>query len=232
MVDATVTFTAMKSFKRILGAGLVSSVGLVSAWAGDSPLVPPQETVAGRTQLQWSKAWWQWAASFELADSPVTDRTGARCGAGQSGDVWFLAGTYGSQRTIRRCTVPAGTYLFFPLINYIALQQTASPTACHRAQMQVDALTNAPRMLLLDMNGQRFEGLEAHRQRTEQCFDAAPNPPHQEDAMAGSMSQRLPLAGNGYYVMLRPLPRGTYTLNFGGQLSSSSQAVTYTLDVR
>ena len=50
--------------------------------------------------------------------------------------------------------------------------------------------------------------------------------------MAGSMSQRLPLAGNGYYVMLRPLPRGTYTLNFGGQLSSLSQAVTYTLDVR
>lgn len=34
-----------------------------------------------------------------------------------------------------------------------------------------------------------------------------------------------------YYVMLRPLSRGTHTLNFGGILPGMSQAVTYTLHV-
>ena len=225
----------MTSSRRLCltGACLVAAAGLPpAALAGDSPLVPAQEAVAGRSQLDWSIAWWRWAASFELADSPVADRTGARCGAGQSGAVWFLAGTYGSHRTTRRCTVPANTLLFFPLVNYSALAHAPSAAACRHAQRQADALTDAPRMLLLDLNGQRFEGLAAHRQRTVHCFDAAPRPAPQEDAMVGAAPERLPLASNGYYVMLRPLPPGTYTLNFGGQLPSLSQAVTYTLEVR
>ena len=40
-----------------------------------------------------------------------------------------------------------------------------------------------------------------------------------------------PSAANGYYVMLRPLPPGRHTLNFGGVLPSMLQAVTYTLIV-
>jgi len=40
-----------------------------------------------------------------------------------------------------------------------------------------------------------------------------------------------PSAKNGYYVMLRPLARGTHTVNFGGILPESTQAITYTLIV-
>jgi hypothetical protein len=40
-----------------------------------------------------------------------------------------------------------------------------------------------------------------------------------------------PSAANGYYVMLKPLSRGTHTLNFGGILGDMSQAITYTLHV-
>ncbi|HUQ51517.1 MAG TPA: hypothetical protein VM692_04800 [Gammaproteobacteria bacterium] len=39
------------------------------------------------------------------------------------------------------------------------------------------------------------------------------------------------MAANGYYVMLRPLPPGKHTINFGGALPTNVQLVTYTLIV-
>ncbi len=50
--------------------------------------------------------------------NPVEDNTGKFCGLGQSGPVWFLAGTFGG--TVERtCTIPAGKALFYPLVNSI-----------------------------------------------------------------------------------------------------------------
>src|SRR5690348_4878465 len=103
---------------RAIALLLVLGLGAGVAPAADY-LLPAAEKVAGKSQEAWSKAWWQWAGSFEQHDSPVADRSGASCGRKQSGQVWFLAGTYGSARTLRRCTVPAGKYLFFPLVNNI-----------------------------------------------------------------------------------------------------------------
>ncbi len=68
-------------------------------------LLPPSELVAGASQEEWSKRWWRWAMSFDPADSPVADRTGALCANGQAGPVWFLAGTYGTRRTERTCRI-------------------------------------------------------------------------------------------------------------------------------
>jgi len=45
------------------------------------------------------------------------------------------------------------------------------------------------------------------------------------------MARAFPAASNGYYVMLKPLPRGRHTVNFGGALPNMSQAVSYTLIV-
>lgn len=64
-------------------------------------------------------------------------------------------------------------------------------------------------------------GLELLRQATRECFDLA--------ARAGGGVS--PSAGNGFYIMLRPLRRGTHKLEFGAILPSMSQAVMYTLKV-
>src|SRR6185436_15739419 len=85
----------------------------------DAVVVPANAPVFGKTQAEWSQAWWQWAGSFDHAESPVADRTGENCHLKQEGPVWFLAGTYGTRRTVRTCTVPQGKHLFFPLINYV-----------------------------------------------------------------------------------------------------------------
>jgi hypothetical protein len=87
-----------------------------AARAGEDLTVAPNEPAAGLSQAEWSRNWWQWAGSFDQDQSPIADRTGALCNAKQDGPVWFLAGTYGTRRTVRTCKVPSGKYLFFPRV--------------------------------------------------------------------------------------------------------------------
>ena len=207
---------------------LVCGLSVASAsLAGEEIVVAPGEPVAGVSQRDWSRAWWQWAGSFDFRDSPVADRTGADCQRKQKGPVWFLAGTYGTARTIRTCTIPRGKYIFFPLINYVIMPRTRAgscETCCPRYTQTAKAITDQPSNLILDLDGHRIRGLEAYRQATVDCFDMG--------ALAEPTYRVYPSAANGYYVMLRPLSPGKHVLNFGGMLPDMSQAVTYTLFVR
>jgi hypothetical protein len=191
--------------------------------AQEAALLAPAEQIGGKTQLELSVQWWQWAASFDQNDSPVADRTGAQCANGQSGDVWFLAGTYGTKRTIRTCRVPFGKTLFFPLINYVVMPSEGGPTNCASVTRDANRITSNPTLLVLDLNGQKFTNLQAHRLATRRCFDVG--------ALTKEKQRIFPSAGNGYYAAIRPLPKGTHTLEFGGVLPSMIQAVSYTLIV-
>ena len=180
--------------------------------------IAPAKAIAGASQEEWSKRWWRWALSFDDDDSPLADADGQLCAQGQSGPVWFLAGTYGTARAIRSCRVPAGKTLFFPLINHVTFEPEDQDEPCASLKRRAAALTPAPMALVLEVNGRRFTGLAAHRQATRRCFHISED----DDTLA---------AGNGFYVALGPLKKGRYTLNFGGILPELSQAVTYTLDV-
>lgn len=190
--------------------------------AQGSYLLSPDALVANRSQEDWSRVWWQWAASFEQAESPVADETGERCGAHQSGDVWFLAGTYGTKRTIRTCRVPRDTHLFFPLINYVVMPNRA-PVSCEAVTNTAARMTDAASNLVLKIDGERHGDLSRHRQATRECFDIG--------VLVTPPVRMYPAAANGYYAMLRPLPPGTHVIDFGGILPSMAQAVTYTLIV-
>lgn len=194
----------------------------VNAQAASDLPVPPTQAVAGQSQADWSQAWWQWAASFDRSDSPITDPTGEQCGARQSGPVWFLAGTYGTHRVVRHCTVPRGVHLFFPLINYVVTRPLEHEVSCKSVTHQAERLTRDVSGLVLDINGKRIEHLTSYRQATR-CFNIADR--------AIPKQFVFPSAANGYYVMLKPLKPGTHVLNFGGALPSMLQAVTYTIVV-
>lgn len=186
-------------------------------FAQDVRLVAPNETLAAISQSEWSERWWQWAFSFERVRSPVADQTGAMCASRQSGDVWFLAGTYGTKRVERTCTIPHGKTLFFPLVNYLAFRGNDSAESCVSLASRASALTNEPSALILDVNGKRFDNLKAHRVPSR-CFSVVPG-------------QKTDAVSDGYFVAIHPLPRGTHVLNFGGVLPTLMQAVTYTLTV-
>lgn len=189
-----------------------------SAVAQPDMLVPARESVAGVAQVDWTIRWWQWAFSFERARSPIADRTGELCGSRQSGPVWFLAGTYGTSRTERTCTVPPGKHLLFPLINYVTFRGEDTQESCMSMAVRADALTSQPSMLILEIDGKRYYELAPHRMATR-CFSLVPGQP--ADAVS-----------NGYWVAIRPLPKGKHVLNFGGVLPGMVQAVTYQLTVQ
>jgi hypothetical protein len=210
-----------QSLSRLVFA--VFALSCFSAGAAEPLLVPAEESVGGMSQSEWSKLWWQWAGSFQRSESPIADRTGDLCASKQSGDVWFLAGTYGTKRTVRTCRVPAGKYLFFPLINYIVARNSDGSASCTAVMDSAARRTEEVSSLVLDIDGVTYPDLVKHRQATTECFDFG--------AKAVPQTRIFPSAANGYYVMLKPLSPGEHTLNFGGVLPSMLQAVTYTLIV-
>lgn len=188
-------------------------------------LLPANKSIAGHSQAEWTQRWWQWASSFDNEDSPVADRTGERCHLRQSGPVWFLAGTYGTQRTIRSCTVPAGKYLFFPLVNYVVYPRGGvQATTCESVTQNAKVVTDDVASLFIDIDGARGSSLETHRLASPGCFDLW--------ARVAGGAKLYPAAANGYYVMLSPLKAGQYELNFGGALPGIVQGVSYTLTVK
>jgi hypothetical protein len=211
--------SGIRVMNRLMRAATLLLIG-ASALAQESYLLPPDARVSGRSQEEWSAVWWQWAATFARYESPVADETGERCAAHQYGDVWFLAGTYGTNRTIRTCTVPRGKHLFFPLINYVVMPSRA-PVSCKGLTETAARMTDDVGSLVLRVDGERYGDLERHRQVTRDCFDfgALNTPP----------VRMFPTAGNGYYAMLRPLPPGRHVVEFGGILPTMVQAITYTL---
>ena len=237
----TASRLARRSGWRAIGRALGSAACLaacmgagVAAAAADAPQPGDACAHAGsqaqrevdeiwRDQGEWSRRWWEWALSFSNDISPVADRTGAQCGNRQAGDVFFLAGTYGTARTVRTCRVPADKYLFFPLINYVVKQAPGWNPSCADVTALAGRMTDGVAMLVLEGDGVRYAGLERHRQLSPECFNAYARYP--------GGARAFPAASNGYYVMLKPLARGRHTINFGGALPDMSQAVSYTLIV-
>jgi hypothetical protein len=81
-----------------------------------SSIVPLNRSVDHRSYAEWTAAWWQWASSYAPDVNPVLDPNGQFAGQGQSGPVWFLAGTFGTT-AVRDITIPSDKYLLLPLAN-------------------------------------------------------------------------------------------------------------------
>ncbi|MFJ6719537.1 MULTISPECIES: hypothetical protein [unclassified Streptomyces] len=88
--------------------------------------------------------WWKWAMSAPREHSPVFDTTGREAGWRQPDDLWFLAGSHGG-RVVRRCAVPAGRPVFFPVLNTqrAAVPFVTGPWALDVARASA-ALNSAP----------------------------------------------------------------------------------------
>ena len=109
----------MNAVKSIGALAVILAMAANLALAGNTnpKVLPPNSAPYGKTYGEWGAAWWQWAVSFPYEVNPVyNDPTGAFAGLGQSGPVWFLAGT-SDATAVRTCAVPPGKALFFPIIN-------------------------------------------------------------------------------------------------------------------
>jgi len=195
----------------LAGCGGLDNGGKTIIATPTAGVFPPNSSPYGKTYAEWTAAWWQWALLPPASANPVTDPTGALAGVGQSGPVWFLAGTFGGTAE-RTCTIPAGKGLFFPIIDAICWLTLPSDTEPMARAVNAD-LINHVTDLELAVDGVPVRGLENLRFASPEfpiTFDAAdpvwPTPPGP-----------FPAFSDGYFVMLEPLPRGTHTIYFRGK---------------
>ncbi|MFD8390845.1 signal protein [Streptomyces sp. NPDC059680] len=153
--------------------------------------------------------WWTWAASSVSDSNPVSDQDGHLCAQGQTGGVWFLAGTFG--RTVTRsCTVPAAVPVAFPLVNLIG--EAADCTAF---------MASAQGSSILDGRALHPERYEA----TAVQISAVDGNPVVQGA------GRFRTQACGLWVQLEPLAPGSHRLSIRGSSGSFAVSVDYKLQV-
>jgi hypothetical protein len=225
----------VKSTRRVVAVlGLVAMLLLatgtdVLAATARPRVLQPRSRPFGMTYEQWAARWWQWALSIPADRNPLVDPTGQNCGVGQSGRVWFLAGTFGGGPATRVCTVPAGKALFFPIVNaaFVATEPGETEELAHDVLRehidQVDVNT-----LGVELNGVSIPNLGSYRAHSPTFPVVFP-----DDNLFGAPAGFYPIAAaDGYWIMLAPLPPGTHTLHFRGELPNGTVLdVTYTLIV-
>jgi hypothetical protein len=219
----------------IAGLILGISLGLGPASAqnlGNPGVLPPNSNAFGRSYAEWSAAWWQWLLSIPADTNPNFATGNVDCTLGQSGHVWFLAGTFGGSAT-RKCTIPTGKALFFPLLNTVfgaGVGDCTGPSDCNITALRqaAAAAEDDPQLLQVSIDNVPLENLDQYRVASPvfNAFFPEGNIPGNPPGTYG------PLVADGYWVLLAPLSRGAHKIYFKGVSANGFTVdVTYVLTV-
>ncbi|WZO98431.1 hypothetical protein EP7_000010 [Isosphaeraceae bacterium EP7] len=209
----------------ILGP-LTVCLASLSCGVAAADVLPPHSIVDGKPIGEYTADWWRWALGFSSPGDPFTDPTGADANLNQSGPVFFLAGTAGSEAT-RTFNVPAGKFLLVPLLVVELSQLELGDFSLTEAQVraEVNAIVDQVDSLHASIDGVEVPNLFDHREQSP-AFSysaAAGNPFGVPTGDSG-----IAVAG-GYWLMLSPLEVGeTHVLSFGGGISSFNFSVSVT----
>jgi hypothetical protein len=230
--------------QRIVAAVVLVSLLLMPAMTASAgnpnpTVLSPDAHPYGITYSEWGARWWQWLLQ-QGAVNPNSDPTGALCGSGQTGPVWFLAGaSYGGSFT-RYCNVPAGKAVFFPVANFSYFTFTWDPTdtaeVAHAvAKIYMDMFAD----ISAEVDDVPLQNLEAYRVQSPKDQTALFDVTLSEDSWFRLQfdpplpATVYPTATDGVYLMLAPLSHGEHTIHFHAQFPGSDPLdVTYNLTVK
>jgi hypothetical protein len=216
----------------VYAAALAWVIAIAALVSAKTTVLPPGFTVpAPLSAGEWSARWWQWNLSTPDLVNPTLDSTGGRCGEGQSGPIFYLAGAPVSAPVTRTCTVPAGKLLFFPLVTVECSNQEPAPFfGENEAELRACAagvLNNVS--LKLTVDGVPVENLIQYRALSPAFAFTLP-----EDNQLGRPKGRTGIAvADGFWIALR-LDPGRHVIHFEAKVNSGpaagfEQNITYNL---
>jgi hypothetical protein len=183
---------------------------------------PPGSRPYGLTYGQWTVKWWQWLASISADKSPAADETGKFAGINQPHiPVWFLAGTLGGKSVNRKCVIPGGCSVLFPVINYEmnALEKpdlkSDQDLIKHVAEDQDDIL-NLECMIDSQIP-------QIHRVRSDPVIFTIYFHTNNPFNITSATTTRA--TSDGYWVFIKRLEPGEHNLYFAGSCSSGIRNV-------
>lgn len=214
----------------VLALVLASSIAFAQA---------EQDTQSSRASGELAAAWWQWALSKPVEDSPLFGEdptyTEEQCNGepvtATQGETWFLAGVAGTDPVERTCSMPAGSQLFFPVVNTAWVFTDPETDTDKQARESVQGFM---RGLLSDPEFSMVvtvDGEEVHRiVRARSHFFEVQLP---EDNVFGEPAGTYRALADGFWVTLPPLPEGEHTIHWVASAPNFgfSQDVTYHLTV-
>jgi len=154
--------------------------------------------------------------------------------------MWFLAGTFGGGTVTRRCTIPHGRSLLFPIVNAFSGAAPSDPPeqrteAYHRGQ--VAAIAGATNLSV------RIDGRRLPRPRRYFALSTVFRVTLPADNVLGvnaACQQQRPVTAGctifptvdaGFYVAVRPLAVGRHRIHFAGTIPGSTPSEATTVDV-
>lgn len=232
-------FLALATVALLMVALLVaSSAATAQADKKPSPVVfAPNSQPYGKSYGEWSALWWRWAYSLPVDGHPLFGEKND-CSAGQSGDVWFLGGTFTPGppdingnilgEATRHCKVPDGTALLIPILNGECSTIEGDGTTDEELRPCAQALVNATDLasLKLTVDGVPVGNLDSYRVESPlSTFGPLP-----ENNLLGKPAGSTSLfVGDGFYVMMRPQHLGQHRVHF--EAIAAGEGWSFSLDI-
>jgi hypothetical protein len=181
-----------------------------------TPIPFPVDTIQySLTYGDWTARWWQWLFSIPEDRNPAADVTGENCDEGQSGPVWFLAGTFGGLNE-RVCSIPAGKSILFPIVNQAC-------TFIDRPNLQTESelrscavsLNEGVTELMVTIDGQPISEQQLKSYRVQSpLFDLS----LPEGNILSGQQGSTQAVSDGFWVFLPPLTPGAHDIHFRGAI--------------
>jgi hypothetical protein len=221
---SVVRFAVLSALGALLTPGCSGNGNGGSASSAEA--LDPTQMHYGFSDDVWGTKWWQWIYQTPQTNGcniPFLDPDGSHCTDGQSGDVFFLAGTQGGKIERDKCAVPSGKAIFFPIINPTA-DNEGVPTAMQltpsglmgyvQTQMEGVAVSS----LSAEFDGVAITDLGRFKTQIMQYTYTLPPEPNiytceGDKGLTGTVS---PAFEAGYYIMLAPPAPGAHVLHFAG----------------
>ncbi len=183
----------------------------------------PKPLVHAKRYSALAADWLEWVVAIPAASNPLLDPTGAFAAEDQSGNVWFLAGTLGGQAS-RSVTVPEGTALFFPIVNYFWVNTPEygdpawSPAQEAVARGYLAERVDTAHDLVLKIDGQPARNGTSLRMKS--AVGDCTVPPSADDNIfeVALDAGPHPCVADGYWAFLPPLSVGHHTIRLAGGL--------------